>query len=99
MEGRLLHESLEDQAVFLDDKPDYCRIKVDCPIHENCRKWRGIGTAQTTPYGPKQPYGFLGAWLQSAQNHTDRSHIYADPDLPATRAYMQARGWLLEHQA
>ena len=99
MEGRLLHESLEDQAVFLDDKPYYCRTKVDCPIHENCRKWRGIGTAQTTPYGPKQPYGFLGAWLQSAQNHTDRSHIYADPDLPATRAYMQARGWLLEHQA
>ena len=95
-----------DGAVTPRNQKGYTRLRVLCPCPGHCRKVpgqrrkicerrRGTGPDQTATFGELEPYGFLGAWLRSADwfpGH--REHLDYDPSTDEVKAYMRAAGWL-----
>jgi hypothetical protein len=106
---------LEGLAVYFEEHgaqgegSHYKRVCVRCPHAQGahrqagqplCGKKRGIGHAQTRAHGEREPYAFLGAWLQAASRMPDRTaHMAHTPTQAEVRAYMRAQGWLAGAQA
>jgi hypothetical protein len=68
----------------------YNRLRIDCPLSgcahfevgNTCGKYRNLGMAQTTHFGPREPEAFLIAWADSAsQFKTRAAHLKHEPSL------------------
>ena len=90
---------LEDSFGVKGKRRSYTRLMVDCPLkgslHPGCSKRRNVGPKQTKKYGPKEPFGFIGAWLQAANDFDNaKEHIKHKPKSTVIKAYMESQGWL-----
>ena len=56
--------------VYEPKKPGHyeARIRVTCPVHENCSKSRSLSLGQAS-FGRQAAVGFIGAWLNRPDEH------------------------------
>ena len=68
----------------------YKRLRIDCPLScsahfevgNTCGKYRNLGSAQTSHFGPREPEAFLIAWAESASTFKTRAaHLKHEPSL------------------
>ena len=79
----------------------YHRMIIQCPYHKEpgapCQKKRNCGASQTSSFGPKEPMGFLTAWMQSGPAFASRKehmHEKNNPNSAAVKKAMIAEKWL-----
>ena len=82
-----------DEHGTLGERDYYRRFCVKCTVASHgpkCSKRRNTGDRQTRKFGPNEPLGFLGAWLQHGEmfsSHED--HVKFVPSFEDIAVYMQ----------
>ena len=94
--------TLEGAAIFVDAYSGihgtYERLEVRCPCsntthkgNAQCQKHRGIGPRQCAHFGPMEPFGYIGAWLNARDKYESRSaHVRYNPTTEEVGEYMAA---------
>ena len=90
-----------------DRRRKYRRWSVQCPLSDGlhecassqnnpCRKYRGAGEQQMAMFGVAELYAYLGLWIRTAGDYTDRKSHVVDfrPSRAALRAYIDEHGWI-----
>ena len=60
-------------------------LRVKCPIHENCSKYRSMRMYRAL--GPSAAADYLNTWLNAALDHTRDSHMAYKPTLAECREH------------
>ena len=72
-------DSVNGHALHYDEhaprgRRSYKRLRIECPVHEHCFKYRGVGVAQRQHYGFREPVAFLAVWVAAAPRLTVDQH-------------------------
>ena len=73
----------------------YIRFRCACPRddHEACSKSRSV--TFTTNFGPREIYGFFGAWIEAAGNYDSREeHADFKPSVEEVATWLRAHDML-----
>ena len=71
----------------------YDRLSITCAFHYSCEKKRGLGEAQTSHFGPREPLAFLAVWASVGGQYGSReAHVR---DARPTKA--QIEQWLQDN--
>ena len=76
----------------------YVRLVAECMFrgcgHDNCERKRSIPAGNTKVIGEKEPFAFLGCWLEAAVLYDNREgHMKHQPSKTDIQAYALKMGW------
>ena len=76
----------------------YVRLVAECMFrgcgHENCERKRSISASTTKVIGEKEPFAFLGCWLEAAVMYDNReAHMKHQPSKKDIEAYARKMHW------
>ena len=76
----------------------YVRLVAECVFrgcgHESCEKKRSISASTTAVIGEKEPFAFLGCWLEAAVMYDSReAHVKHQPSKKDIEAYARKMHW------
>jgi hypothetical protein len=70
----------------------YHRLRVTCPIHPDCSKYRNTGQEQRGELGHDGPVAYLGCWILAASRVSRHDHKYKyRPSWAEMRRYVASK--------